>query len=153
VPIEQFADGCFICQPTVFFKRSMWVLQGKLDLALKTAFDFDYWLRAFKAFPGRIGFVDDVQACSRLHDDCITLRMRRTVAIEGIKVLAKYLGYAPPHWLLTYRDELLALPPESRGIEDLRSHLEEAIVEVGECLAPEDLLALRALIGDDSRLA
>ena len=25
-------------------------------------FDFDYWLRAFRALPGRIGFVDAVQA-------------------------------------------------------------------------------------------
>ena len=51
--------------------------------------------------------MNEVQAYSRLHEDCITLRMRRTVTLEGMQLLAKYLGYAPKEWLLTYIDELL----------------------------------------------
>ena len=113
-PVTQFAEGCFICQPTVFSRRSMWLLLGKLDESLKAAFDFDYWLRAFLAFPDRIGFVDAVQACSRLHDECITLRLRRTVALEGMQVLARHLGSAPKEWFLTYVNDLLAMPPEQR---------------------------------------
>lgn len=66
-PAEEFADRCFICQPTVFFKRSLTVLLGPLDETLKTAFDFDYWLRAFIQIPERIGFIDTAQAKSRLH--------------------------------------------------------------------------------------
>lgn len=105
-PILKFAEGCFICQPTVFFRKTMSVLLGRLDLSLKTAFDFDYWLRAFSAFPDRIGFIDTVQAFSRLHDDSITLRSRRRVMLEGMLLLSKHLGISPQNWVLTYADEL-----------------------------------------------
>ena len=124
-PVSKFEQGCFICQPTMFLRRSTRILLGTLDEGLKAAFDFEYWLRAFCAFPERIGFVDEVQAYSRLHDGCITMRMRRTVALEGMKVLARHLGSAPKEWLLTYTDELLAQDGEENGIEDLSAHLRE----------------------------
>ncbi len=63
--IAAFADGCFICQPTVVVRRTFLLLNGPLDESLRTAFDFDWWLRAFSRFPGRIGFVDALQrGCS-----------------------------------------------------------------------------------------
>ncbi|MFA7280407.1 MAG: glycosyltransferase family 2 protein [Sterolibacterium sp.] len=151
-PVRQFAEGCFICQPTVFFRRSMWVLLGKFDEKLKTAFDFDYWLRAFLAFPERIGFVDVVQACSRLHDDCITLRMRRTVIMEGMQVLARHLGSAPKEWLLTYVDELLAADAQTKGPMDLRKHVETMVDEVAELIAERDLNEVRLRLSQDERL-
>lgn len=124
-PVERFKQGCFICQPTMFLRRSARILLGTLDESLKAAFDFEYWLRAFCAFPDRIGFVDEVQAFSRLHDGCITMRMRRTVALEGMQVLARHLGSAPKEWLLTYAGELLAQDPQERGIADVAAHLRE----------------------------
>jgi glycosyltransferase involved in cell wall biosynthesis len=102
------------------------LLLGELDESLKTAFDFDYWMRAFRAYPGQIGFVDRIQAQSRLHKDCITLRQRKKALIEGVQVLARHLGSAPPEWVLTYVDEIsseLAL---------------EFLTEVRGCLRPED---------------
>lgn len=149
--IDRFNEGCFICQPTVFFKRTLWVVLGGLDLGLKAAFDFDYWLRVFAAFPERIGFVDAVQAYSRLHDGCITMRMRRTVAVEGVKVLARHLGHAPIHWLLTYRDELLQLPPKLRGVDNLRAHLRDTVAEVADCFLPLERRRLYDIIDHDSR--
>lgn len=124
-PISKFSEGCFICQPTMFLRRSVRILLGTLDERLKAAFDFEYWLRAFCAFPNRIGFVNEVQAMSRLHDDCITMRMRRTVALEGMQVLARHLGSAPIEWLLTYADELLAQESRERGVGDVQAHLLE----------------------------
>ncbi|MDO3387330.1 glycosyltransferase family 2 protein [Gilvimarinus sp. SDUM040013] len=118
-PYSCFANGCFVCQPTMFFTRSAYQLLGPLDESIKTAFDFEYWLRAFKAYSGRIGFIDKVQACSRLHDDCITLNMRYWVAIEGLEVLHRHMGTAPGHWLLTYFSELMesgAMPPKSETL-------------------------------------
>lgn len=125
-PVSRFNEGCFICQPTMFFRRSAHILLGPLDEKLKAAFDFEYWLRAFCAFPERIGFVDEVQAMSRLHDGCITMRLRRTVALEGMQVLARHLGTAPKEWLLTYSDELLAQQPQDRGFDNVSAHLREA---------------------------
>jgi glycosyltransferase involved in cell wall biosynthesis len=107
VNIKQFANGNFICQPTVFIRRILLEKVGLLDESLKTAFDFDFWLRIFKSYPrSRIGFINKVQAYSRLHDQCITQRLRQTVALEGMQIIAKYFGFAPPHWALTHIDEL-----------------------------------------------
>lgn len=141
-----FAKGCFICQPTVFFKRTMWLLLGPLDQSLQTAFDFDYWLRAFDAFAGRIGFVDAMQAQSRLHADCITLRMRRTVMMEGMQLLAHHLGHAPKEWLLTYVNELLVLPPQARGVADVDFHLVETLTLVRQWVQPSDFVELTRLL-------
>nr|WP_255722383.1 glycosyltransferase family 2 protein [Ectothiorhodospira lacustris] len=100
-----FQKGCFICQPTVFFKAVMPRLLGNLDTTLFAAFDFEYWLRVFNAFPGRIGYLPQVQARSRLHDDCITRSQRQRVALEGMQVLARHQGSAQGHWVLTYVSE------------------------------------------------
>jgi glycosyltransferase involved in cell wall biosynthesis len=126
-PFLKFAEGCFVCQPTVFFRRTMVVLLGNLDESLKTAFDFDYWLRAFSFFPERIGFVDAVQAGSRLHDGGITQRSRRRVMLEGMHLLSAYLGASPQHWVLTYADELRSsgLSAVEHGAE-MASFLSEA---------------------------
>lgn len=150
-PLTQFAQGCFICQPTVFFKRTMWLLLGPLDESLKTAFDFDYWLRAFKRLPGRIGFVDVVQAQSRLHDGCITQRLRHTVILEGMQLLARHLGHAPKEWLLTYVDEMLAAPPNQSDIANLRQDVLDLLEQVKPWLLPDDLGVLPGLIDEALR--
>ena len=153
VSTSRFSDGCFICQPTVFFKKSMHVMLGALDQNLKTAFDFDYWLRAFQAFQDRIGFVDAVQAQSRLHDTCITNTMRKAVAVEGVQVVARHLGKAPAHWLTTYIEEVLAQPTEAREIANLREEMLVTIDAVKDCLNDEDWALLKSSIESDTRLA
>lgn len=127
--LQNFQDGCFICQPTVFFKSTMKLLLGKLDESYKTAFDFDYWMRAFKAFPGRVGFVEAVQAQSRLHDTCITLTQRRLVCVESMSIIFRYLCDPPAHWLLSYADERRAKEP-ALSLVALRSDLYKVIEEI-----------------------
>jgi glycosyltransferase involved in cell wall biosynthesis len=146
--MADFAQGCFICQPTVFFKRSMSLLLGPLDQSLKTSFDLDYWLRAFSAFPQRVGFVDAMQAQSRLHVGCITLRLRRTVMLEGMQLLARHLGHAPKEWFLTYAIELLALPDRERGVQDLQEHLNEALAQATPWLRLSELPGLKQELND-----
>ena len=53
--IQQFHGGCFICQPTVFMRRSLLDTVGGLDESLRTAFDFDLWLRIYKTFADKVG--------------------------------------------------------------------------------------------------
>src|SRR5699024_9038843 len=105
VGMATFADGCFICQPTVFFRRQLFEALGGLDTSLKTAFDFELWLRVFKRYPQRIGFLDRLQAYSRLHDACITRRLRRRVLLEGIAAVHRYLDEVPAHWAVTIVEE------------------------------------------------
>ncbi len=106
VGLDGFKAGCFICQPTVFFRKELFETLGTLDESLKTTFDYDYWLRAFLRFPEQVGFVDAIQAKSRLHESCITKTMRETVALEGLALGRRYLGNAQPHWASSYLEEL-----------------------------------------------
>ena len=132
--LKAFRAGCFICQPTVFFKSAMPVLIGPVDDSLKTSFDFEYWLRAFSQFQSRIGFIKTELAKSRLHSGCITQRLRSIVALEGLALEKKYFGEASPHWAVTRLEELAEqysfAAPEflRRAIEFLdlaREHLSE----------------------------
>ncbi|MCR9269168.1 MAG: glycosyltransferase [Hyphomonadaceae bacterium] len=109
VGLDGFKAGCFICQPTVFFRRSVIERLGYLDTTLQTAFDYEYWVRAFGVFANEIGFLDPVLAQSRLHESCITKTKRDIVALEGLKISSEYLGGAQWHWAATYLDELLEI--------------------------------------------
>lgn len=95
VGIEGFRSHCFICQPSVLFRRSMGLLLGPFDEHWKTSFDFDYWLRAFEAFPNRIGYIPHLQGRTRLHENTITSKQRSQVALEATELAARHFGSAP----------------------------------------------------------
>ena len=143
VGLGGFASGCFICQPSVFFRTSMYAMLGPLNESLGTTFDYEYWMRAFKKLNDRIGFVDRVLAKSRLHDACITMRQRRKIALEGVSLSKKFLGAAETHWLTTYFEEVYNLPAEERGFDDLQSHCLETIKLVENDVDQETVLGLR----------
>lgn len=152
VSLEKFQDGCFICQPSVFMRREVLETVGLLDESLATAFDFDLWLRIFKRYPGKIGFVDRVQSFSRLHDACITLNERRKVAVEGMRVLARHLGYANPRWVLSYLEERYAAYPFDQFPVDLKCESAELLREVAGYLKPDEKLWLEDQLVKDKRL-
>ena len=138
VGLNAFAKGCFICQPTVFFRRTLTTLLGPLSEDLKTTFDYEYWLRAFSRLPDRIGFIPELMASSRLHDECITMRQRRNVALEGVMLCSKYLERSEPHWLTTYFEEVHKLPPDVRGFDDFDAHCIDTIQCAEDYLSAED---------------
>lgn len=106
VAVQEFLNGCFICQPTVFFRRSLIFTTGLLDESLKTAFDFEYWIRVFLGHKARIAFVPRVQAYSRWHENALSARLRSTVAAEALLILRRHLHKAPLHWAFTYLLEI-----------------------------------------------
>ena len=125
--IQDFKNGCFISQPTVFFRRSMYVLLGPLDESLETAFDFDYWMRAFKKFSNRIGFIENIQALCRIHAASITANRRREVLLEGIKIINNSLNISPKDWVITYFSDIqnrndLTLAEKYNEAQDFLSH-------------------------------
>lgn len=152
VPMETFQEGCFICQPTVFMRREVFQAVGMLDESLATAFDFDLWVRVFKQYSGRIGFVDRVQAFSRLHDVCITRSERRKVAVEGMHVLARHLGYANPCWVLSYLEERYATYPFDAFQMDIKSDSAALQQEVAGYLNQEQACWLAEQLANDMRL-
>jgi len=142
VSIQAFKQGCFICQPTVFFQRSVFILLGQLDENLKTTFDLDYWLRAFSAFPERIGFINRVQAFSRLHSQCITRRMRRIITFESMQILSHYLGNAPSHWVVSYIEEFSR---HHQG-KELLAEIDKIMGDVSHYISPKELIILSSII-------
>ncbi|MCP9802606.1 glycosyltransferase [Cyanobium sp. T1G-Tous] len=143
VGLGGFRSHCFICQPTVVFRRTMGLLLGPFDLKWRTAFDFDYWLRAFAAFPDRIGYLPNLQGLTRLHASTITSRQRAQVALEATALLARHFGSAPPTRLHAYALELqLGLAELPAGCS-LSGHLAEVFGQAKPWISPVDLCQLR----------
>ena len=151
-PVSAFADGCFICQPSVFMRREAWNRWGGLDESLKTSFDFDLWLRAFQRDAPRIGFIDKEQAFSRRHESTITARERKHVALEGITVLRRHLGTTPAHWALNHVEEIMASHPDASE-PNLELRIRRFVEEAKPVMFPEDYAEVSRRIAADRRLA
>jgi len=151
-PIEQFLEGCFICQPTVFFRASLLQTIGVLDESLKVAFDFDWWIRFFKLIPENIGFLNDTLASSRLHENCLTQKERRLVALEGMKVLKRHFDHAPVTWVLTYIDELCNAYPSVTDARSLVKIIESFLTDIKPFLLSSELDTLIKQLQSDKRL-
>lgn len=151
--LSEWVDGCHICQPTAFFRRAAFDAVGGLDSGFRASFDYELWLRLFKAYPKGVGFINEVQACSRLHAGSITTRFRERVAFEGMEVIRRHLGPAPAHWLLTHVDELCAIHPFLPGGLSLRARCEALATRAAPYLDAEGLGFLYRRLATDPRLA
>jgi glycosyltransferase involved in cell wall biosynthesis len=141
--LKGLRDQCGICQPTVVWRRSMGVMLGPFSTIMRTAFDYDYWLRAFGAFPHRIGFIPHIQAFTRLHKLSITTLQRGQVAIETTQLQAATYGSASGRTLHNYGLELQSgralLPPS----QTLSSHMATCIKQASPYLSPHALAWLK----------
>lgn len=106
VGLAGFRDYCFICQPTVFWRRSLQVMLGPFNTSLRTCFDFDYWLRAFSACPERIGQISALQAQTRRHDETISATQLPRAVLEATWLQARTFPEAGHHILQAYLDEI-----------------------------------------------
>ena len=129
-PAEQFAQECFISQPTVFFKRVVYSLLGNLNESLRASFDMDYWIRVFQAFEGRIGFLPVEQAQTRIYGETITSSQRGTVAVEGTHLALKYFNIETSHWLKSYVDEQIERKGSSEPLAQQLNALEQRLVKL-----------------------
>ncbi|MDH4393592.1 MAG: glycosyltransferase family 2 protein [Aquabacterium sp.] len=150
--LQGFAQGCYICQPTVFLRRAALRGIGGFDERQRTAFDLALWLRLFSRHPDRIGWIDALQARSRLHGACITLTQRSQVIRESMALLAQHLGAAPLHWLQTHVDELIATHPFGQITGDPRAHVEGFAASVAALLSPADQASMRRWLDSDARI-
>lgn len=104
---QALRDRCFLCQPAVFFRSCVIREIGLLDPNLVTAMDYDYWIRAFKSFPTRIGYMPLCLALSRLHDNCKTVSQRKLVYLESMAVVSRHFSDLPVSWFFSYIEEYL----------------------------------------------
>ena len=151
--MKDFSLGSPICQPTVFFRKEVFNEVGLLDESLKTAFDFDLWFRIFKKYKRpQIGFINQVQAYSRLHSQCLTKRLRQTVALESMQVISRYLGSAPAHWVMTYFDELCERYPFMEEKPSLVELIKVVLGQAKPFMKATDLAKLVKELQSDWRL-
>jgi glycosyltransferase involved in cell wall biosynthesis len=143
VGLSGFRSHCFICQPSVVFRRTLGVLLGPFDLSWRTAFDFDYWLRAFAAFPERIGYIPYLQGLTRLHASTITSRQRFQVALEATVLLARHFGPGSAMRLRCYARELQLGIAQLPVNTDLASHLADLFHQASPYLNSESREQLR----------
>ncbi len=91
--IQHLWRECLICQPSAFVRRSALEEVGYLDEKLKSAFDYDLWIRLSKKV--EFGYLDRYLATSRMHRANMTLAQRGTALREAMSVQLRHFGYTP----------------------------------------------------------
>ena len=95
---KRLKQRCYVCQPTVFVKRSVVEKIGPLNEALDLCMDYEYWLRLADA--GCKGyFINTKLAQSRLYLENKTLRDRVAVHKEIVKMLHSRYKKVETSWL------------------------------------------------------
>ncbi len=97
---ERFKEVCFICQPSVFFRRRLAKVVGLFDSSLRYCMDYEYWLRLGAVTP--FGRLTKKLAGSRMYEENKTLGSRVPVHREMNNMLKKRLGEVPDRWIFNY---------------------------------------------------
>ncbi len=109
--LERLKLICFLCQPAVFFRRSVLERFGTFDARLHYAMDYEYWLRLGLS-GARFVHVPVKMAASRLHVQTKTVGQPRQAHAEINGMLKERLGAVPENWLSNYAYATL----DGRGI-------------------------------------
>ena len=120
--IERLKEVCYLCQPAVFFRRSVIERFGMLDEHLQFCMDYEYWLRLAQQ---NVHFaqISQTLAGSRLHADTKTLGSRVKVHKEINDMLLNKLKCVPDRWLSNYAHAIA----ESNGDDLPARHLNRKI--------------------------
>jgi glycosyltransferase involved in cell wall biosynthesis len=96
---EKLKFICYLCQPAVFWKRSLLKEFGYFNESLHFCLDYEYWLRIGKKH--KFNYLDKhYLAGSRFHDDTKTLSNRVKSHLETAKMLYNYgFNEGSIHWL------------------------------------------------------
>ena len=92
------AHDCYLCQPTVFFKRSLIERGHRLDPNLQMCMDYDFWIRLGREH--RPAFVDRYLANSRLHTGAKTVARQADAYSEIFATVKKHYGFVSWGWAM-----------------------------------------------------
>ena len=97
---ERLKEVCFLCQPSVFFRRGLVQNAGLFESSLRYCMDYEYWLRLGAITP----FVrlNKKLAGSRMYENNKTLGSRVPVHREINNMLQRKLEKVPERWLYNY---------------------------------------------------
>jgi glycosyltransferase involved in cell wall biosynthesis len=115
--VPRLSETCFICQPAVFFRRSVLERWGYLDETLDYCMDYEFWLRLARG-GARFFYEPRVLAGSRFYPETKTLGARVKVHAEINDMLRAKLGRTPITWILGYShvvaDDTFGIPRSRR---------------------------------------
>lgn len=97
---ERLKEVCFLCQPAVFFRRSVVERFGLLDVNLQFCMDYEYWLRVGAQIP--FMKTDIRLAGSRMYRENKTMGQRRAMHREINDMLKNRLGVVPERWIYNF---------------------------------------------------
>jgi len=87
---------CFICQPSVFLKRSVIDDVGLLNDALDICLDYEWWLRISRSH--RLVYCDHLLAASRHYGATKTSARRLRALVEAGYLMREHFGRASWRW-------------------------------------------------------
>lgn len=97
---DRLKEICFICQPTVFFRRRLIDKIGFLNDNLKYCMDYEYWLRLGTTTP--FVHLSKKLAGSRMYEENKTLGARVAVHKEICDMLRRKFERVPDKWIYAY---------------------------------------------------
>jgi GT2 family glycosyltransferase len=97
---RSFSRTCTISQPASLIRKSAWDAVGGLDEELHYAMDYDLWWKLAKI--GEIGYVEEVIAQSRDHEETKTRTGYREAIETCMVVLKRHIGHVPFLWVVRY---------------------------------------------------
>jgi len=91
---------CYLCQPAVFFRRSMVERFGSLESELHYCMDYELWLRYGQKV--QFSYLPTKLAGSRMYATNKTMSCRVAAHRETNYMLKAQLGYSTRHWIYEY---------------------------------------------------
>ena len=114
---ERLKEVCFICQPSLFFRREIFSIIGYLNENLHFCMDYEFWVR-FAKNNLKVYKMNLLIAGSRLYESNKTLGSRLKVHIEINDMLKKIYKFTPDKWIFNYahvKTDELGIKRESRA--------------------------------------
>jgi len=98
---ERLKEVCYICQPSLFFRRRVFSKVGYLNEKLNYCMDYDFWIR-FARHNLSVSRVNFLIAGSRLYETNKTLGSRLKVHEEINYMLRDNYSFTPDKWIFNY---------------------------------------------------
>ncbi|GEM_PF-1067441 len=98
--LQRLQEICYLCQPAVFFRRTLVSNLGPLKTALNYCMDYELWLRYGQT--AAFYYISQKLAGSRLYATNKTLSQRAKVHSEINTMLVQKFGQISERWLFEY---------------------------------------------------